>query len=138
MAVCLGQGLTVTAAPLVICHGHSPQDWRLESWLNTPPSSGPGEPLGPASCSGCPVNTGFTEAVLFISTLFFLMRCSSLSLSLSSSVSASVSFFSLSLYTPPPLKNRRSAARLPGKRRAMPPSLSLPLCQLYLNKYGLS
>lgn len=36
-----------------------------------------------------------------------------------------------------PQKNRRSAARLPGKRKATPLSPCLLLCQLYLNKYEL-
>lgn len=87
-------------------------------------------PLGLVSCTGCPVNTGLTGAMLFYFNSLFSYVLLSLSLCLNVCV-----FFSLSLYPP---KNRRSAAWLPGKRRAMPPSLSLPLCQLYLNKYGLS
>lgn len=75
-------------------------------------------PLGLVSCIGCPVNAGLTGAMLFHFSSLISYALLSLSLCLSVCV-----FFSLSLYPP---KNRRSAAWLPGKRRAMPPSLSLP------------
>lgn len=61
-----------------------------------------------------------------------LFSCALLPFSFGLSVSV---FFALSLCPP---KNRRRASRLPGKRRATPLSLFLPLRQLYLNKYGLS
>lgn len=120
----------VTAAPLVICLGHSHQDWGLEGWSNTPPPWWPLGPLVLVSYTGCPVTTGLTGAMLFY--FISLFSCVLLSFSLCLNVCV---FFALSLYPP---KNRRSAAWLPGKRRAMPLSLSLPLCQLYLNKYGLN
>lgn len=93
---------------------------------HTPSLVAPG-PLGLLSCTGCPVIRADWSHAFYFNLLFSSMPlCFSLCFSV---------FFALSLCPP---KNRRSAARLPGKRRATPLSLSLPLFQLYLNKYGLS
>lgn len=121
---------------LVKAHGDSSNTGDL-SW--TQPSSETGEvssytpslmapgPLGLLSCSACPVYRADWSHAFYFNLLF---SSAPLCFSLCFSV-----FFALSLCPP---KNRRSAAWLPGKRRATPLSLSLPLCQLYLNKYGLS
>lgn len=88
----------VTAAPLVICLGHSHQDWRLESWAHIPPPSLVAlGPWGLVSCTGCPVNTKMTFAFLFIFKFqHFLVCCSA-----SPFISKSVSFICL---VPLPLK----------------------------------
>lgn len=64
---------TVTAAPLVICLRHQPSSETGEPSSHTP-SLVAARPPGLASCTGCPVNTGLTGAMLFTSTCSFLLR----------------------------------------------------------------
>ncbi len=100
----------VTAAPLVICLGHRHQV-RPESRAHTPPPWWPRGPLGLVSCTGCPVNTGLTGAVLFYFNSFLLRR------SPSPSVSVSVSF------SPCPFAPQKTAGVLHGCQEKEGPRL---------------